>query len=537
MPDTSDVGAAQQTRRRALARARLEAKVAARRLKLALSAAEAGVYEIDHTTGAFWSSPELKRLAGDCTDYEQVRTLQFPRFHPEDLDSVREAFVAIQKGERSPSEGFEARIFNPDGEERWVRIFHHSKSSKAGRWLTGVGLVQDIDKRRRNKLALIEAERAAQAAAEAKSSFLANMSHEIRTPMNGVIGLLHLLKTENLSDEGRRLLAEALACGQMLSELLNDVIDFSTIEAGRLELACEPTDPAAVVESVVRMLRGQAQAKGLQLSLHVVDHLGWIDIDPVRLRQALFNMVGNAVKFTNQGRVDVRVQRVSRGGWPSLRFEVEDTGVGIPGEVQKRIFQRFDQGDGSSTRAYGGSGLGLAITKRLAEMMGGDVGFTSTEGAGSTFWMEVAAEPVEPVTAKDNDIDPFLHGLQILVVEDNPTNRLIATRLLTNLGATVETAADGLLGVEAARRGVFDLILMDVQMPGIDGPEAARRIRAMGEPCAHTPIIALTANVLAHQRRAYMEAGMNGVVGKPMSPAALLAEISRVSSGEASEAA
>jgi CheY-like chemotaxis protein len=214
---------------------------------------------------------------------------------------------------------------------------------------------------------------------------------------------------------------------------------------------------------------------------------------------------------------------------------VADTGVGIPAAVQPRIFQRFDQGDASTTRRFGGSGLGLAITQRLAEMMGGAVGFASTEGVGSVFWLEIAAPSAMPNAPEAEADEPYLDGLRVLVVEDNPTNRMIATKLLENLGARVETAADGLLGVEAAGRGAFDLILMDVQMPGIDGLEASRRIRALGGPAAQTPIVALTANVLSHQRRAYLEAGMDGVVGKPISPAALLAEIARLSAAVAED--
>jgi CheY-like chemotaxis protein len=212
-----------------------------------------------------------------------------------------------------------------------------------------------------------------------------------------------------------------------------------------------------------------------------------------------------------------------------LRFEVADTGVGIPLEAQGRIFQRFDQGDASTTRKFGGSGLGLAITKRLAEMMGGDVGFVSREGRGSTFWLEIAAERAEAQGQAPDLPDAVLEGLRILVVEDNPTNRMIATKLLESLGAAVETAPDGYAGVEAAQRGGFHLILMDVQMPGIDGLEAARRIRTLGGEAAQVPIVALTANVLAHQKARYLEAGMDGVVGKPISPSALVAELARLS--------
>ncbi len=508
-------------------RAQREAQASAQRLAVALESAEAGVYEIDHVGQTFWASPEFVKITGqgEAATYEQATQLRFPGFHPDDLDHVRESFRSLHTGANRAG-AFDARIVRPDGETRWVRISHHLKVGKGGRWLKAVGLIQDFDERKRQEIALLEAQRAAEAAGEAKSAFLANMSHEIRTPMNGVMGVLHLLKAERLTDDGRHMLEEALSCGQMLAELLNDVIDFSKIEAGRLELAHEALDPRSVLDGVVRLLRPQADGKGLLLRLDVAPDLGWVRSDPVRLRQALFNLVGNAVKFTERGSVTVRCVSPRPG---FLRFEVIDTGVGIPTEVQARVFQRFDQGDASTTRKFGGSGLGLAITKKLAEMMSGAVGFTSEQGLGSTFWLEIAAEPTEAVAATSESLEPVLDGLRVLVVEDNPTNRMIATKLLESLGAQVSTAADGYLGVEAAETGDFHLILMDIQMPGIDGLEAALRIRALGGAAAQTPIVALTANVLAHQRRAYLDAGMDGVVGKPISPGVLLREIARLS--------
>ena len=537
--DITELAAARDAARqgeRRMREARREALARGRRLKLALEVAQAGAYEIDHTAKRFWASPEFERLAGPAgpVSYGDVNALRYPRFHPDDLAHVRECFRALHHGERVSADGFEARILGADGQPRWVRIFHHLQVARNGRWRKAVGLLHDIDADKRQELALIEAQRAAESAAEAKSAFLANMSHEIRTPMNGIMGVLHLLKAEPISADGRLLLDEALSCGQMLAELLNDVIDFSKIEAGRLELAYEPVDPAALVEGVLRLLAPQAQAKGLTLTAEALGAVGWVRSDPVRLRQALFNLTGNAVKFTEAGGVVVRYG--STGG--RLRFEVEDSGVGVPADAQAQIFERFQQGDASTTRRFGGSGLGLTITRRLAQMMGGDVGFASVEGVGSTFWLEVAAEPATAEAPAAACQENVLAGLRVLVVEDNATNRFIATKLLEQLGASVETAADGYLGVEAAAREVFDLILMDVQMPGIDGLEAARRIRALGERSAATPIVALTANVLAHQRRTYLEAGMDGVVGKPISPAALLQEIARLAeAGEEGAAA
>ena len=520
----------------ALSQARREARANARRLRVALGAAQAGVYEIDHASKTFWGSPEFHRILGRRINYEDVRSAVWPMIHREDVAAVYAASEAsLGRGSRG-ARAFDARVIIGDGEERWIRIFHEVRQDASGRVRKAFGLILDIDEKKRSELALVEAERAAQAASEAKAQFLANMSHEIRTPMNGVMGVMHLLKRAALPEDAQELLGEALACGRMLSTLLDDVIDFSRIEAGRLDVTREAVDPSELVRSVARLLRGQAEHKGLALHVDAPD-VGLILTDPNRLRQALFNLVGNAVKFTLAGSVTLRVRRADDEDGPRVAFEVIDTGVGIAVEAQSRLFERFQQADASTTRRFGGSGLGLAITRRLAEMMGGAVDFSSHEGVGSTFLLTIAAPPAQALVADDAMADNLLQGLRILVVEDNATNRLVARRILEQLGAEVETADDGLDGVAAARHRAFDLILMDVQMPGIDGLEAARQIRALPGAAARTPIIALTANVMSHQRTAYLAAGMDGVAAKPIVPAALIGEIVRLAGEDMGEEA
>ena len=513
----------------ALTAARREARINARRLKVALGAARAGVYEIDHEAESFWGSPEFHRMMGRRVVYDDVRQGVWPMVHPEDRAHVYKTAGEWWRDGLGGTQEYDVRVLIPGGETRWVRIFHDVRRNTQGIARKAVGLVLDIDEKKKAELALMAAERAAQSANEAKAQFLANMSHEIRTPMNGVLGVMHVLKRELPAGDSADLLGEALAAGQMLSTLLDDVIDISRIEAGRLDLNREPVDPRELVRGVARLLAGQASHKGLRLELDLADDLGWIETDPTRVRQALFNLIGNAVKFTLKGSVTVRGRKVMTADGPRLVFDVVDTGIGVPLEAQTSLFERFQQADASTTRRFGGSGLGLAITRKLAQMLGGEVSFRSTPGEGSTFTLTIAAPPAAPPAALEAEADNLLEGLKVLVVEDNPTNQLVARRILEQLGARVSVADDGAAGVEAARIGAFHLILMDVQMPGMDGLEASRRIRALPGPESRAPIIALTANVMAHQRASYRAAGMDGVAAKPISPAALVAEILRLS--------
>ncbi|TAL37549.1 MAG: response regulator [Phenylobacterium sp.] len=374
--------------------------------------------------------------------------------------------------------------------------------------------------KRRVEQELIDS-RVAQEAAEAgnrmKSQFVANMSHEIRTPMNGVLGLLHVLSRRGLDPGAQELVDEAIRSGRLLQRLLDDVIDLSRIEEGRLQLDPQPMDPVRALTAVVELLRPEAEAKGVALACHVVGEPGWVTADELRLSQILLNLVGNAVKFTLAGRVDVRLLfgETDADGRRQVSCEVCDTGVGIPQASQAALFNRFTQADGATSRRFGGSGLGLTISRSLVDMMGGQMGFHSLEGQGSTFWAALhlpVAEPFQDETTEGGG----LKGVRLLVVEDNPTNRMVAKLVLEELGAEVETADDGALGLAAVQARHFHLVLMDVQMPNMDGLEATRCIRQLPGPVGRIPIIGLTANVLEQERASYLAAGMQAVLAKPL---------------------
>jgi PAS domain S-box-containing protein len=470
-------------------------------------------------------SPGCFAMLGYRPD-ELVGARQADLHHPDDAATVH-AFMTRLMADPTRPEAMMVRVRHKDGRWRWLQA--------SGRVViedgVPVGLIgasRDVTEQVAAEAALVAAKAEAESANRAKAEFLANVSHEIRTPMNGILSALHLLEREPISEEGRELMRHADDSGRMLSQLLNDVLDFSKIEAGELDLSPEPMNVGEALQAVVALLASQARAKGVDLRYDIAGQDLWIEADPVRVRQAIFNLVGNAVKFTSAGHVIVHLAIGPAGdGRRYVRLEVEDTGIGMSAEAQSHLFERFRQAEGDAVRRFGGTGLGLSITQALVGMMGGEITFSSVAGEGSTFRMVFDAPAAEAVGAPPVE-EGLLEGVAILLVEDNPTNRLMARTLLTRLGACVEEAEDGLLGLEAARRGAHDLILMDVQMPHMDGIEATRAIRGLASAVAQTPIIGLTANVMAHQRLEYLAAGMNGVIAKPISPAALLAEIARV---------
>lgn len=358
----------------------------------------------------------------------------------------------------------------------------------------------------------------AQAANNAKSFFLANVSHEIRTPLNGVIGAVQLLADQAQTEEQHELLRAADKSGQTLLRIVNDILDFARITEHGLTLEKRVFRREDLVTNVFSAMSAQAVAKGITLTASYGEDVPrYLVGDPDRLSQIVMNYVGNAVKFSDRGTIEVRVARLP--GTDMLRVSVRDEGIGLTHAAAQRIFNQFEQAENSTARLYGGTGLGLSIARHLAELHGGETGVHSELGKGSTFWFtfplvegERPAEQIE--FAQDPVLGHYDHA-RVLLVEDNKTNQFIARKFLARLGVNPAVASDGVAAVEAAARQEFDLILMDIQMPRKSGIEATQEIRAGNGPNRHTPIVALSANVMADQKESYLRAGMDGCVEKP----------------------
>jgi signal transduction histidine kinase/CheY-like chemotaxis protein len=367
------------------------------------------------------------------------------------------------------------------------------------------------------------------AANEAKTEFLATMSHEIRTPLNSVLGFSQLLvERKDLPPDAHRQLGLIDTAGKALLTVVNDILDFSRVEAGQVELLFQPTSAAAVLHDAVGIIRSEAQARGLTIEVEVNDPAGGLhDLDGLRLRQVLLNLLGNAVKFTEVGRIRACLTVEPGDIEDRLRFEIVDTGLGIAVERQGRLFQRFSQVEGSASRPHGGAGLGLAISKALVDLMGGRIGVDSALGHGSAFWIELGAPQVEAYDTGEPRPAAEPGAARILLVDDHPMNREIGMALLTLVGCRVETAENGRQAVEMASRGGFDIILMDIHMPEMDGLAATRAIRAFGNGAGQIPIIAMSADALPQQVERCYAAGMVDHVAKPVQREVLYAKVSR----------
>jgi signal transduction histidine kinase/DNA-binding response OmpR family regulator len=388
----------------------------------------------------------------------------------------------------------------------------------------------DITEQEHDAHALADARDLAQAAARARSEFLAVMSHEIRTPLNGVIGVAALLEDTELGPAQRDYVRLLRQSGDHLLELINDILDFSRLEAERVELEEADFAPRTLLRSVVEMFLTQASAKDLHLSATTDDQApAVVSGDPGRLRQILLNLVGNAVKFTDKGWISVTLtHEPAPDGCVKLLFSVADSGIGIEPEAIDRMFQEFTQMDGSISRRFGGSGLGLAICRRLVELMGGSITVQSRPGSGSTFRFDVAVRPAKAALPADmvGDIEPRpAPGMRILLAEDNPTNRIVALRMLERLGHRADVVGNGLEAIAALERTRYDLVLMDVMMPTMDGLIATRKIRAAEGAGARIAIVGLTAGSGPDNLTACLEAGMDAVTIKPVTPERLRAAL------------
>jgi signal transduction histidine kinase len=367
------------------------------------------------------------------------------------------------------------------------------------------------------------------AATEAKTEFLATMSHEIRTPLNSVLGFAQLLATrEDLPPDVRRQINLIDNAGAALLTVVNDILDFSRVEAGLIELLPQPTSAAALLRDTVAIMAPEARAKGLTLDLEIVDPVQALhDLDADRLRQVLINLLNNAVKFTDEGRIDARLIVEPGDLEDRLRFEILDTGVGIDLDKQALLFQRFSQADSSMSRLHGGAGLGLAICRALIEVMGGKIGVDSVAGRGSCFWIELLAPTAEPIAVPERPKVSPPGAARILIVDDHPINLEIGAALLTLVGCEVDLAENGKQAVEKATAGHYDIILMDIHMPQMDGLQATRAIKALPGDRGKAPIIAMSADALPRQVERCYAAGMVDHIAKPIQREVLYAKIER----------
>ncbi len=514
------------------------------RLALALDGGGMGLWDWNIETGSLHLSPQSIRMLGYVPgELSPSVEMWLDLIHPDDRAKSEQDVQAHLAGQ-TPVYSNEHRLRTRTGEWIWSLARGRVQRAADGRPTRFIGVHIDITERKAAERALrhanaaeARAREAAESANRSKSLFLANMSHEVRTPMNGVLGTLQLLQATPLSLDQRELVETAIGASNNLVALLGDILDHSKIESGKLVLESKPFCPARLAREVCTLLQPVADTRGIDLHLELSPSLPEaVDADPTRVRQVLLNLLGNALKFTTEGGVTLRLDH--RGGQDpqaQLTVTVQDSGVGLTPSELERVFRPFEQADPTTTRRFGGTGLGLSISRQLVALMGGELTATSTKGVGSDFRFHIRAPAavLEQHSRRPSPVPPphAARKLRVLLVEDNPINQLVTTRMLQTLGVEVTLAEHGRRGLEALDRESFDLVFMDLHMPELDGLQATRIVREKEQTSgsARIPIIALTASAMLEERKICLEAGMDDVLTKPLQMADLQAFLDRYS--------
>lgn len=502
------------------------------RLRLATEAAELGTWDFDLVNGTFLSSPRHRQIIGFSDhDHHAVWTKEMilEYVHPDERQNAEEAFfTALKTGRLS----YEALVIRPDKSECWVKVNGTTFYNERHKPVRLLGTIQDITEEKSIEINLREAKRASEEALKFKEQFLANMSHEIRTPMNAIVGFTDLILRTPLAPDQKQFIDAIKTSGENLLVIINDILDFSRLQAGGFNFEKIDFRLSEVMGTLTDLLLPKSVEKGIKLSVsidkHIPDNLVG---DPTRLNQILLNLVGNAIKFTEVGEVVTRITLLNEDDKNiELQFSVTDTGIGIPENKIKSIFEVFMQASNETTRKYGGSGLGLTIVKQLVEQQGGRIVIKSKEGVGSTFSFNLIFGKGKPRPAENTITEeanlPIINGLKVLLVEDNKLNQVLAKTALTNWNWEVEVADNGIIALNKYSEQDFDIILMDIQLPEMDGYETTRNIRNnFKNEKRLVPIIALTAHAMPYEEKKCYIAGMNGYISKPFTPKVLYQKI------------